>query len=114
MAAGRAVSTEIDHAHLAAQTGGDTSLARELLDLFAGQCGSLVPKILDPALPAADRADAAHTLRGSAAGIGAPRVAAACETLEAGLRATGSAAPEALAVLTAAAEAAVAEIGRRG
>ncbi|WP_419544784.1 Hpt domain-containing protein [Methylobacterium oryzae] len=66
----------IDPAELEAQTGGDADLAREVLELFAGQCRSILPRLADPALPRAQRADLAHTLKGSAAGVGAIHVRA--------------------------------------
>jgi len=77
----------IDHDHLAAQTGGDPALAREILDLFAGQCRTLLAGIADPNRPARERADLAHTLKGSALGVGAGAVATASANLETGLRA---------------------------
>jgi len=79
----------IDRAHLAEQTGGDADLAAELLGLFAGQCDRLLPVIADAAGDRAVRADAAHTLKGSAAAVGASEIRALCEAIEAKLR-TGS------------------------
>ena len=79
----------IDHEHLARQTFGDADLACELLMLFAGQCRRLLPGIGDPALPRAERADLAHTLKGSALGIGAGSVAAASAAVEEGFRGHG-------------------------
>ncbi|NEU11773.1 Hpt domain-containing protein [Methylobacterium sp. BTF04] len=76
----------IDRDHLGRQTFGDTELARELLDLFAQQCRRLVPGITDPSRPADERADLAHTLKGSALGIGAVDVAALATTIEDALR----------------------------
>lgn len=105
---------EIDHAFLAEQTAGDADLARELLFLFAGQCRALVPGIADAALDAADRADKAHTLKGSAAGIGALRIRDLCAPIEDGLRRTGAADAAALAELDAAANRVLAEIEAAG
>ncbi|MDP4024288.1 Hpt domain-containing protein [Methylobacterium sp. NEAU 140] len=99
----------IDRAALDAQTGGDADLAREVLALFAGQCGAILPRLTDPALPAAARADLAHTLKGSAAGVGAARVQALAGAAEAALRAGGDAPLDALAASVAAA---LAEIAR--
>ncbi len=79
----------IDRAHLAEQTDGDADLAAELLGLFAGQCDRLLPVIADTAGERAVRADAAHTLRGSAAGVGANEIRGLCEAIETKLR-TGS------------------------
>ncbi|MCJ2033728.1 Hpt domain-containing protein [Methylobacterium sp. J-068] len=77
----------IDHEHLARQTFGDAELARDLLGLFAEQCRRLVPGILDPGLSAAERADLAHTLKGSALGVGAERIARLSASIEDALRA---------------------------
>lgn len=86
----------IDRAHLTAQTFGDADLAREVLGLFVEQCRRLTPMILAEG-PAAERADLAHTLKGAALGVGAARVAAASEAVEASLRADGQA-PEGAAL----------------
>ncbi|MCJ2014389.1 Hpt domain-containing protein [Methylobacterium sp. J-076] len=101
---------EIDRDALDAQTGGDSDLAREVLVLFAGECNRLVQGLTDAALPALRRAEIAHTLRGSAAGIGAGRVQARAGTAEACLRAGSPEAGEAVAALAEAVAAAVAEI----
>ncbi|GJD62863.1 Hpt domain-containing protein [Methylobacterium frigidaeris] len=77
----------LDRAHLDRQTFGDADLAREVLALFAGQCDRLVPGLSDLDLAPDARADLAHTLKGSALGIGAARVAALAGRLEAALRA---------------------------
>lgn len=98
----------IDRAELDAQTGGDAELAREVLALFAGQCRAILPRLADPALALGRRADLAHTLKGSAAGVGAVRVRACADAAEARLRA-GEAAV-ALDDLAAAVAAALAEI----
>jgi HPt (histidine-containing phosphotransfer) domain-containing protein len=98
----------IDRVALAAQTGGDTDLAREVLDLFAGQCRSILPRLTDPARPWGERADLAHTLKGSAAGVGAVQVQALADAAEARLRAGTATVP--LDDLAAAVVAALAEI----
>jgi HPt (histidine-containing phosphotransfer) domain-containing protein len=71
----------IDLVHLARTTMGDRSLEREVLQLFDRQAIQLIARM---------RASApgglvmlAHTLKGSARGIGAWRVARAAEALEA-------------------------------
>jgi HPt (histidine-containing phosphotransfer) domain-containing protein len=87
----------IDHDHLTEQTGGDTALAREVLGLFAGQCRTLMAGIADPALSGPERADLAHTLKGSALGVGAGAVVAASGALETALRAGREADPMPLA-----------------
>jgi HPt (histidine-containing phosphotransfer) domain-containing protein len=101
---------EIDHSVLDAQTGGDADLAREVLGLFAEQCRRLLPPLVDPASPAAARADAAHTLKGSAAGIGALKVQALAGTAEAQLRADAPEAAGTVEALAGAIAAALAEI----
>jgi HPt (histidine-containing phosphotransfer) domain-containing protein len=70
----------IDLVHLARMTLGDRSLEREVLQLFDRQAGMLIARMrgADPAAVAA----LAHTLKGSARGIGAWRVARAAEHLE--------------------------------
>ncbi|RVU16573.1 Hpt domain-containing protein [Methylobacterium oryzihabitans] len=76
----------LDREHLARQTFGDEALARELLDLFAEQCRRLGPAIADEARGPDDRADLAHTLKGSALGVGANRIAVLASRIEAALR----------------------------
>lgn len=98
----------IDRAELDAQTGGDAELANEVLALFAGQCRSILPRLTDASLPAGQRADLAHTLKGSASGVGATQVRACADAAEAQLRA--GAAPVALDALVQAVAAALAEI----
>lgn len=77
----------LDREHLDRQTFGDADLAREVLGLFAGQCDRLIPGLADPDLAPEARADLAHTLKGSALGVGAARVAALAGRLESALRA---------------------------
>ena len=74
------VERPIDLVHLARMTLGDRGLEREVLQLFDRQAGMLVARIREAA-PAAGAA-VAHTLKGSARGIGAWRVASAAEALE--------------------------------
>ncbi|MCE4225361.1 Hpt domain-containing protein [Methylobacterium sp. C25] len=81
----------LDRAHLDTQTFGDKALAQELLGLFAEQCRQLMPGIADTARSEADRADLAHTLKGSAFGVGAVRVAARAAETEDALRAASAA-----------------------
>jgi HPt (histidine-containing phosphotransfer) domain-containing protein len=98
----------IDRASLDEQTGGDADLARDVLELFAGQCRSILPRLTDPALPRDQRADLAHTLKGSAAGVGAVQVRALADTAETRLRSgTG---PVSLGALADAVAAALSEI----
>lgn len=102
----------IDRAELDVQTGGDAALAREVLGLFAGQCRAILPRLSDPTLPAGARADLAHTLKGSAAGVGALRVRALSDAVETQLRVDPRAVP--LGALAEAVDAALAEIARCG
>lgn len=70
----------LDEDHLGRMTLGDRGLEREVLEIFARQTTIMLNRITvaEPALAAA----AAHTLKGSARGIGAWRVARAAERLE--------------------------------
>lgn len=91
----------IDLVHLARTTLGDRALEREVLQLFDRQSDILIAR-MRTAAPAAVAA-LAHTLKGSARGIGAWRVARAAELLElAG--ASGSSTDDALNGLTAASD----------
>jgi len=70
----------IDEDHLGRMTLGDRGLERDVLEIFVRQTVIMLERIAgaEPALAAA----AAHTLTGSARGIGAWRVAHAAEHLE--------------------------------
>jgi HPt (histidine-containing phosphotransfer) domain-containing protein len=70
----------LDEGHLRRMTLGDQSLEREVLQVFARQITLMLRRIAraEPAHAAA----AAHTLKGSARGLGAWRVANAAERLE--------------------------------
>lgn len=72
----------IDEAHLGRMTLGDRRLEREVLELFLRQTAIMLDRIASAPPPMA--AAAAHTLKGSARGIGAWRVARAAERLEQG------------------------------
>jgi hypothetical protein len=74
------VERPIDLVHLARMTLGDRELEREVLQLFDRQASMLVARLRETA-PVAGAA-VAHTLKGSARGIGAWRVASAAEALE--------------------------------
>jgi HPt (histidine-containing phosphotransfer) domain-containing protein len=63
----------IDLAHLARMTMGEAALEREVLTLFERQAGLLLARMRSAPGPAV--AAFAHTLKGSARGIGAWRVA---------------------------------------
>jgi HPt (histidine-containing phosphotransfer) domain-containing protein len=87
-----AVEPAIDAAHLKRMTLGERSLEIEVLRLFERQANVLLARMND-APPEAIMVFA-HTLKGSARGIGAWAVAAAAEAVES---ATGGAGPESLA-----------------
>ena len=73
----------IDSGHLGRMTLGDSDLEREVLAMFSAQAAGLMGR-LQP-MPS-DGMMLAHTLKGSARGIGAFRVADAAEWLEEALR----------------------------
>ena len=70
----------IDEEHLAQMTFGDQRLEREVLEIFRRQAAIMLSRIggVEPGAATA----AIHTLKGSARGIGAWRVARAAERLE--------------------------------
>jgi HPt (histidine-containing phosphotransfer) domain-containing protein len=70
----------LDQAHLKRMTFGDLNLERELLKLFDRQSEILLARMRVSDPPAV--ATLAHTLKGSAAGIGAVSVAQAAEVVE--------------------------------
>ena len=74
------LTAPIDREHLARMTLGERSLEREVLELFDRQTDMLFARMCksSPAVAAA----AAHTLKGSARGVGAWRVANAAEAVE--------------------------------
>ncbi|QCK88106.1 Hpt domain-containing protein [Phreatobacter aquaticus] len=74
-------SRAVDLVHLARQTLGDRDLEREVLALFERQSAVMVER-LRHATTAKTWAEAAHTLKGSALGIGAFGVAEAAEAVE--------------------------------
>ena len=84
----------IDRGHLARMTFGDRSLEREVLELFDRQAVMLIERMRggDPAAIAS----LAHTLKGSAAGIGAGAVARSADAAE--IAAGGSPAECSLAI----------------
>jgi HPt (histidine-containing phosphotransfer) domain-containing protein len=72
----------IDRDHLRQMTFGDRSLERELLELFDRQAVILIERM--QAGDAASAGALAHTLKGSALGIGAVAVARTAEAVERG------------------------------
>jgi hypothetical protein len=106
------VETAIDLEHLARMTLGEASLETEVLMLFDRQAEVLLGRMLD-ATPAAAAAFA-HTLKGSARGIGAWRVAEAADAVEANaIRSNPNGAASAVARLAAAVDEARAAIADR-
>lgn len=100
----------IDASHLERMTLGDRRLEREVLELFVRQTTILLTRIAgaEPPIVAA----AAHTLKGSARGIGAWRVAGAADALEQAAGATDDF-EDAIAELKAASLEASVAIGTR-
>ncbi|HZQ12724.1 MAG TPA: Hpt domain-containing protein [Pseudolabrys sp.] len=96
----------IDRAHLGQMTFGDRGLERELLQLFDRQAAILMARMRSGEPDAV--ATLAHTLKGSAVGIGAGEVARAAAALECAANAADRGAR--LDALAAAIEAAQAEI----
>jgi hypothetical protein len=94
----------IDFAHLFRMTLGDHDLAHEVLALFDQQAGILIARMatVDPSCVAA----LAHTIKGSARGVGAWPVARAAEAVESAP--VGDLEPAVAALAAAAAEARVA------
>lgn len=104
----------IDLAHLARMTFGETGLEAEVLDLFERQADVLLAHIQDATPTAA--AAFAHTLKGSARGVGAFGLAAAADAVETSARCADAAATACavtrLAAAVASAKAAIADWGR--
>ena len=100
----------IDLQHLARMTLGDRGLEREVLALFDRQGDMLLPRIRCGAVAVA--AASAHTLKGSAVGIGAWRVAGAAEAVERANNSEFAAAVEALDLAIAETKAEIAHLLR--
>jgi HPt (histidine-containing phosphotransfer) domain-containing protein len=100
----------IDLGHLARMTFGDRSLEREVLQLFDRQAELLLARMRSGA-PSAISA-LAHTLRGSACGIGADSVAQAAQAVEQADNAERFKAIDALDAAIVEARAAIAELLR--
>lgn len=71
----------VDRAHLERMTGGDQDLALEVLGLFREQV-ELWSRLLHPSTETEDWGNAAHTVKGSARGIGAWPLAELCGLAE--------------------------------
>lgn len=72
----------LDRDHLARYTGGDAALEAELFGLLNGQIDACVAK-LRAAQAQTGWAEAAHTLKGAARGVGAMALGEACAAAEA-------------------------------
>lgn len=68
----------LDRAHFDHMTGGDRALQAEVIGLFVGQAEGWKAALAAES----DWRGAAHTLKGSARGIGLAALAAACEAAE--------------------------------
>ncbi len=86
----------LDLNHLSKMTMGDAGLAAEVIAIFQEQA-AMWGRLLSAKEPAPTWADAAHTLKGSALGIGAIRLARYCERAET-LGRSGTATPVQAAV----------------
>lgn len=71
----------LDRAHLRQAAFDDRALMQEVLGLFRGQA-ELWSRLLRPDRPDRGWVDAAHSLKGSARGIGAWKLAEACDLAE--------------------------------
>ena len=71
----------VDFGYLERYAGGDQALVDEVLGLFREQA-EIWLKLLDPAAPADAWRDAAHSLKGSALGVGAFALADECDAAE--------------------------------
>ena len=98
----------IDLVHLARTTLGDRSLEREVLQLFDRQSALLIARLRNAGPDGV--AMIAHTLKGSARGIGAWRVARAAEAVELAGSTESGAALERLAAATDEARAVIADL----
>src|ERR1043166_4369136 len=98
----------IDLVHLARMTLGDRSLEREVLQLFDRQSALLIARMRNAAPGGV--AAIAHTLKGSARGIGAWRVARAAEAVELAGKAEGADALDRLAAAADEARAVIADL----
>jgi HPt (histidine-containing phosphotransfer) domain-containing protein len=114
-AMGDASEAAIDRGHLARMTFGDRHLEREVLGLFDRQAAMLVARMRSGEPSAV--ATLAHTLKGSAAGIGASRVAETASATEIAARESAAecvAAVDRLAAAVDEARALIAELLREG
>ena len=101
----------LDLDYLSRQCFGDAVLARELLVLFSAQLDKLGPALAAPGADG-DKADLAHTLKGSARAVGAFFLGAQAEAYEAALRDGDPQAGRLLAPLMSAMDAARGAVAR--
>lgn len=76
-----AMEPSIDYEHLARYTGGDAALEAEVFSLFQNQVQSWM-RLMTPDAADEDWSAAAHSLKGSARGVGAMRLAEICARAE--------------------------------
>jgi HPt (histidine-containing phosphotransfer) domain-containing protein len=79
----RDLTGAVDFGHLERYTAGDAGLISEVLGLFRQQTELWLP-LLQPDAPSESWKDAAHSLKGSALGVGAFALAEACDGAETG------------------------------
>ncbi len=77
----RDLTGAVDFEHLERFAAGDRQVIDEVLAIFREQAGMWL-RLLDPAVANSAWRDAAHTLKGSALGVGAHDLAAACAAAE--------------------------------
>jgi HPt (histidine-containing phosphotransfer) domain-containing protein len=77
----RDLTGAVDFAHLERYAGHDQALVDEVLAIFREQAAMWL-RLLDPRAPGEAWRDAAHSLKGSALGIGAFALADECEAAE--------------------------------
>jgi HPt (histidine-containing phosphotransfer) domain-containing protein len=77
----RDLTGAVDFAYLEGFAAGDQQVVDEVLAIFREQAAMWL-RLLDPSAPEGAWRDAAHTLKGSALGLGAHDLAAACGAAE--------------------------------
>jgi HPt (histidine-containing phosphotransfer) domain-containing protein len=75
------MTTVLDVSQLQTMTGGDPALAVEALGIFRSQAETW-GRLLDPAAPPAQWADAAHAIKGAARSVGCTVLGDACAAAE--------------------------------
>jgi HPt (histidine-containing phosphotransfer) domain-containing protein len=105
----RDITGAVDFGHLESFAAGDQGLIDEVLAMFREQADLWV-RLLDPEGPDNGWRDAAHTLKGSALGVGAFALAEACDKAEAAYTADPGAKSVQLGRIRDALDAALADI----